>query len=230
MEKLLSTSYAPLQPPYQIITYNGKAGMQIGTLIVTTQKEGDNYAIETHSHPVVAYANKQNEMARPKVMNRTIMEGAVWNHVELRDVKTICYSDENSISWDYFKRCLMDNIHWAFRRNVIQAADFRLFWDLRRIGIRVELPEPGEYTITLKRIYPYGENGSRVIQSQINDHLLLNASWESDNMAIDMIKGQLEGYSGIMGGSIHEPSPYRIRFITDNDELKNICDELNQCV
>ena len=35
--KIVSTAYVPLQPPYQIIMYDHDVAMQIGTLIVTVQ-------------------------------------------------------------------------------------------------------------------------------------------------------------------------------------------------
>ena len=60
-QKIVSTAYAPLQPPYQIIKYDHDVAMQIGTLIVTVQKGGKEYQIETHSHPVVAYENKNGK-------------------------------------------------------------------------------------------------------------------------------------------------------------------------
>ena len=39
--QITSTTYVPLQPPFQIIKYARDIAMQIGTLIVTIQKEGD---------------------------------------------------------------------------------------------------------------------------------------------------------------------------------------------
>ena len=57
--KIVSTTYVPLQPPYQIIKYMGDIAMQIGTLIVTIQKEGNIndlwYGIETYSHAGLSY-------------------------------------------------------------------------------------------------------------------------------------------------------------------------------
>lgn len=61
-DDIFSTSYVTLQPPFQIIKYGHDIGMQIGTLIVTKQTEGNEihpFKIETHSYPVVAYENKE---------------------------------------------------------------------------------------------------------------------------------------------------------------------------
>ena len=58
-----STTYVPLQPPYQIIKYGKDIGMQIGTMIASRHIEGDGdeaFHIETHSYPVVTYTNKNS--------------------------------------------------------------------------------------------------------------------------------------------------------------------------
>jgi len=79
--KIVSTAYVPLQPPYQIIKYDQDVAMQIGTLIVTMQKGGKDYQIETHSHPVVAYENKERDgMADNQLTRHQFLEGAVWNN------------------------------------------------------------------------------------------------------------------------------------------------------
>ena len=73
--KIVSTAYVPLQPPYQIIKYDHDVAMQIGTLIVTIQKGGKDYQIETHSHPVVSYENKDREgMSNNQLTNHQIMK------------------------------------------------------------------------------------------------------------------------------------------------------------
>ena len=40
--KIVSTLYVPLQPPYQVIKYDKDVAMQIGTLIITIQKESED--------------------------------------------------------------------------------------------------------------------------------------------------------------------------------------------
>ena len=96
---MIQTQLLRLEPPYQIISAGGRVGIQVATLIVTEDKsENGNYAIETHSHPVVNYGLKQgldealkyNSYADPdewgKVTSRFQPEGAVWNRVEVGDV------------------------------------------------------------------------------------------------------------------------------------------------
>ena len=103
--KIVSTTYVPLQPPFQIIKYSGDIAMQIGTLIVTIQKEGNmndlGYQIETHSHPVVAYENKFKTEPNRQLAAYQFLEGAVWNYVEVKDVTTICLTNAR-LPWQEF--------------------------------------------------------------------------------------------------------------------------------
>ena len=83
VNKIVSTLYVPLQPPYQVIKYDKDVAMH--------EDSTSDYQIETHSHPVVAYENKAcDEMANSQLTSHNFLEGAVWNNVEVRDVTTIC--------------------------------------------------------------------------------------------------------------------------------------------
>ena len=105
-QKIVSTAYVPLQPPYQIIMYDHDVAMQIGTLIVTVQKGAKDYQIETHSHPVVAYENKEREgMADSQLTRHQFLEGATWNNVEVKDVTTVCLAGA-TLTWKEFLEVL----------------------------------------------------------------------------------------------------------------------------
>ena len=58
---MIQTQLLRLDPPYQIISAGGRVGIQVATLIVTEDKttEDGDYAVDTHSHPVVSYGLKQ---------------------------------------------------------------------------------------------------------------------------------------------------------------------------
>jgi len=108
---MIQTSYAPLDKPYQIIEYNGRLGIQIGTLIVTKEKrrgKDGGYAIETHSHPVVSYVNKEEPLDLKNHLSLSKprpFEGVVWDDVELYELNVV--TRENSyVSWeDYMQLC-----------------------------------------------------------------------------------------------------------------------------
>lgn len=144
--KIVSTTYAPLAPPYQIIKWSGAVGMQIGTFIVTVQKPGNvngiGYHIETHSHPVVAYEDKRRFDRSshsllsydPQLYSAQVMEGTVWDYVELKDVRTICLAG-STLTWDSYVEFL--------RREVMDAPPGRLpnaslVLSLEQLGVKVE--------------------------------------------------------------------------------------------
>ena len=145
--KIVSTAYVPLQPPYQIIKYDQDVAMQIGTLIVTMQKGGKDYQIETHSHPVVAYENKERDgMADNQLTRHQFLEGAVWNNVEVRDVTTVCLAGV-TLTWEKFLEVLE---HESFMNMYRATPDVSLYWSLKKLGVRVLPPEVRECVVQLE--------------------------------------------------------------------------------
>lgn len=99
---MIQTQLLKCEKPFQIISAAGMVGIQVATLIVTEDKvdEDGKYLIDTHSHPVVNYGNKEglaeelkyrdsNPDNEYKYSQRLQPEGAVWNRVEVRDVQVL---------------------------------------------------------------------------------------------------------------------------------------------
>ena len=97
---MIQSHLLPSQAPYQIIYAGGEVGIQVATLIVVEDRTDANgkYAIETHSHPVVNYGLKKNissiaekdrEKAEFLMMWQLLPEGAVWDKVEVSDIKVL---------------------------------------------------------------------------------------------------------------------------------------------
>lgn len=99
---MIQTQLLKADKPYQIISAAGMVGIQVATLIVTEDKiaKDGSYLIDTHSHPVVNYAVKDNLTEDLKYWDgdpddewkytqRLQPEGAVWNKVEVRDVRVL---------------------------------------------------------------------------------------------------------------------------------------------
>lgn len=115
---MIQTQLLKADKPYQIITAAGMVGIQVATLIVTEEKAaGDgSYFIDTHSHPVVNYGNKEGLMEELKYnrycppdeeyqyYQRLQPEGAVWNKVEIRDVRVLGLvgADNIPVGLDWF--------------------------------------------------------------------------------------------------------------------------------
>ncbi len=106
---MIQSQLLRLDPPYQIISAGGLVGIQLATLIVIddkTDRDG-NYAVETHSHPVVSYSPKllypppRNSVARRISL---APEGAVWNKVEVSDIHVLGIAGEQNspISLDQY--------------------------------------------------------------------------------------------------------------------------------
>ena len=146
--KIVSTTYVPLDPPYQIIRYSSDIAMQIGTLIVTIQKEGNvnglGYEIETHSHPVVSYENKFLAKPNHQLTAYRFLEGAVWNFVEVKDVTTICLSNA-ILPWQDFIDFLWRDM---VVRQDLHPAIFALF-AINKLCGGVEPPDKQHYVVRL---------------------------------------------------------------------------------
>lgn len=115
---MIQTQLLKAEKPYQIISSAGMVGIQVATLIVTEEKiaEDGSYLIDTHSHPVVNYGNKEGLMEELKynknfppgeeykVYERLQPEGAVWNKVEIRDIRVLGLvgADNFSVDLEWF--------------------------------------------------------------------------------------------------------------------------------
>lgn len=222
-EKIVSTTYAALQPPYQILSYGEILGVQIGTLIVTTQLDEDNendYSIKTHSHPVVAYGNKEMHLS-----NNKLYEGTVWDKVELHDVRTICMSNEHDIDWQRFCLLMKDSCQEYISKNIIHAPQTQFYWSLRKLGITVNRPRPGNYKIHLHIEEPFGNGGSKIICSSPDDILFVFSWLKKDDG--NMLFGQLQSYNFIMRNGNRHIGFIHLEFESNDQELQDTINKIN---
>ncbi len=223
--KSISTTYAPLQPPYQIIKYGSLLGMQIGTLIVTVHKGGKAYEIETHSHPVVAYENKEAQRKGSQLSEHAIMEGTVWNNVELRDVTTVCLSDA-PMEWEEFAEFL-----WRDHKRMPPSAplEYRIFWQLKRLGVP---PNPPILVKKRKSLHielmllrddhgkEWVESGDRFKETYIS--VPLRERWDNNIEAMNI------RIRGALAELIAMGLPSSLHFSSMNEELQPLVEELNK--
>lgn len=156
---MIQTSYVPLEHPYQIVEYNGTLGMQIGTLIVTKDLSDDDedYAIETHSHPVVSYVNKR---IRPDLKHHQSLslpkpyEGVVWDKVELHELNTLAREDEKLRWRDYMALCIKLRFgQMEGRTSNIESSLFNIYGEMKDLGIEFILPQMsgnGQYKLKVE--------------------------------------------------------------------------------
>ena len=229
-KKIFSTTYVPLQPPYQIIKYSGDIAMQIGTLIVTIQKEGNvnglGYEIETHSHPVVSYENKYKAELNHQLSAYHFLEGAVWNYVEVKDVTTICLTNAR-LPWHEFIEFLWRDVD---HRLCVAQPTIGTYWSLDKLCGGVDPPKFQQYVVHLE-MYNHdkiqGQN-TPVVRSRIGDVLALNAQAIDEDEMIDTIVHQYFNYIMILRNRQRPTSDLKIIFETENEELRNLVNFLNE--
>lgn len=153
---MLQTQLLRLDPPYQIISAGGQVGIQMATLIVTEEQtnEDGHYRIDTHSHPVVSYGLKQGLVEEFKYgssfpeeeYSRNIRlqpEGAVWNRVEVSDIRVLGLAGANNspISLQTFISLVptvSQNPYGRVWDEKSIAKIYDLLLSLNRVGLRCE--------------------------------------------------------------------------------------------
>lgn len=227
----MNTSYVPLEHPYQIIEYQGVLGIQIGTLIVTLDKtdiDGE-YAIETHSHPVVSYVNKMANTA-PKVHRSLSLpkpyEGVVWNKVELRDVRTLVREAE-SLSWadfmDYCRRLRLGELEGTHKN--IDATIMDNYGVLMDWGIIVGQPKGGrneEFAVEVDNIAQY--DGKEYLITDGDMGIVVEYS-EKNELMIGMLFQQVDFFLSFM--KYFDIATGKVKFWTQNLFLQDLTNKLN---
>lgn len=223
--QITSTTYVPLHPPYQIIKYANDIGMQIGTLIVTIQKEGNvngmGYEIETHSHPVVVYENKRTTPKDRQLFGRQFLEGVVWSRVQVKDVSTICLEDSR-LPWMQFVEFLRVDM---MRRRGIPRPAVHAYDVLRKLGADVEMPESKEYVVKLTKRPNLEDDPRTVVETPYNSVFSLNADASSEEVLLKQLKNQISAYMSI----IHRQrmaKGFTVRYEAD-EPFKNVAEKLN---
>ena len=253
--KIVSTLYVPLQPPYQVIKYDEDVAMQIGTLIVTIQKEVEDdysdYHIETHSHPVVSYENKAcEEMTNTQLTDHSFLEGAVWNNVEVRDVTTICLTGATLTWQDYLDVLEHENLLNGYRK----TPDVDIYWSLVKLGVKILPPKERTCSVCLSLKVQLEESGIS-LRTDNNPLLYLNVSvaeddfekeienvyynaeegtwdsheWKSEKDVWYELTKQLGNYKFVLRDLLFDKKDkhFTVKYETDSDKYKQLVERLN---
>lgn len=178
--KIVNTTYVPLQPPYKVIKHIDKIGVQIGTQIVTISG-GSPLKIETHNYPVVAAENRITPSHDRNNSFDASSEGEVWDNVETKQVSVLCDAG-TQLSWKSFIDILWhDHARLGNCRKKIQKV--HIFKKLLMYNKSQELPSPGFYTIHLHT----ESSGSmpEVVRSANDDIFALNVEWADDPAVLE---------------------------------------------
>ena len=230
----ISTTYVPLQPPYQIIKYGHQVGMQIGTLIVVKESvhaapmgNRNSLRIETHSYPVVTYGNKAKVSREKHLFECDLTEGVVWNRVELRNVSTICLSDSN-LPWEEYIDMLWSDI---FRTSYQSAPDITTFSTLWDLGVIIRPLPSGTYTLHLQTYC--GDESPTMVRTDIEDKLALNVLLQADvdemaNEILSQVNKYVVNLITRFSLEIIRPRKYKFEYTTDEDILMPLVEKLNK--
>lgn len=227
--KNFSTSYIPLEKPYQIIKYGKDIGMQIGTLVASCMLDADKdhpFRIETHSYPVVAYADKMSTTTDKTFFALQPMEGVVWNRVELNDVVTICLTGEH-LTWKEFINFLWADIQ---RSGYLAAPHYDAAVALHNLGASIAEPPKGKHVVHLV----CGQNRTtkeKRVSSSTKDIMAINIPWDEDveKMKYRVLWQMMMFRLSTVGESMEFPGNNRftLLFETENEELASLVNILN---
>lgn len=99
-----NSHYVPLNPPYPIIYFRGRVGIQTGSLLVVEpQLRGGNMpgALRMISMPVVSYCNKSKQLPPQMVMPEHWAENKVWQ-TDISNTELLGYDNNEYISLQNF--------------------------------------------------------------------------------------------------------------------------------
>lgn len=231
---MIQTSYVPLEKPYQIVEYNGNLGIQIGTLIVTREKRRkgcDGYAIETHSHPVVSYVNKEMplDLKRHKSLSMPRpFEGVVWDHVELYELNVIT-RDNEGLTWENFMQ-LCKKLRLRELENPNFDADIQIIENyglLQDWGIEIGLPRRKircEPTLNVEVAGRLTVNGKDYCHTNGDMGIIVEYT-DKDTMSVKMIR-QAHAYMYILESlGIDE---HKVKFWTQDLFMQDLTDMLKR--
>lgn len=238
--KIVNSHYVPLQAPFPIIYCRGEVAMQIGTLIVVEgpgSESGVNssrnnhinpigYGIITHSHPVVSYGNKERNRPSNSAQPNDWSEGLVWDNVHLRDITTLCYSDEESIestrlSMFVSTERLNDMFRGKnnFKLNALNAG-------LKRLGFPSIFNVSSHFIEGSLKLMKGGlrQNTYSLTSNYIKNlpYFFLAVEWNDLEVMEKNLKEQIDDYISAIS-----PTTVRISFEWSDEEVKPIAERLN---
>lgn len=227
---MINTSYVPLEQPFRVIEYNGTLGIQIGTLIVTKELEGEEYAIEAHSHPVVSYVNNSALKGKKKKtawLHYDAVEGVVWENVEVGQVNTMARIGEE-ISWEEFTNFCRERIKVHFFEKSLgsQLDIYYAYNKLRDWNFEIKTPpinKKGEMFVEVE-LYDLIE-GAKAYCCGKGGLGLITKSGKTQDMEYTIL-GEIQFFETILRMS-YQDVKIRPYFHTNDERYKLLTDMLN---
>ncbi len=243
--RIISSHFVPLKAPYPIIYCKGELGMQTGTLIVVEDNYGDDpsvrfnresgkpylrfpYGITSHSHPVVSYGNKDKARPQSVAQPNDWSEYIVWDKVELRDVTTLCYSDDNTINDERLTMLVSGERSGDMFRGIYTFSLHTIVSQLKRMGFPSVFKDEdfnsngfGQLTLLKGGLKP---DMNSLISNHIMGlpYLFLASQWVKKELLLENIISQIEDYRIAIA-----PRQIKIQFNYRDEEVQPIAEHLN---
>ncbi len=167
-----NSHYVPLNPPYPILYFRGRVGIQTGTLIVVQpQLRGGNMrsALRMVSMPVVNYVNKSKQLPSQLTMSEHRAENVVWQ-VDISGTELLSYDNADTINLINFSGVErlrnMTGMSYGFSLT-------RLVQDIKSLGFKIA-PE----------FYPINPHGSLEL---MYGHIEANTGCLTSNSIMNLI-------------------------------------------
>jgi hypothetical protein len=222
MDKIVSTTYVPLQPPFKIIKHGNKIGVQIGTQRITIAG-GSPFRVENRNYPVVAAEDRIKALRDNKLSFDSSCEGDVWDNVESKEVSVLCELGTQLRWMDFIKILWHDHSRLSNRCEQIQKV--HIFKKIIKYNGSQELPSPGLHTIHLLTETSGGT--PEVVCSARDDVFALNVKWTDDVVALEQsIVNDLMEYLLILSPN-RSACWWRMTYETEEEQLRPLIDRLN---
>ena len=220
--KIVSTTYVPLQPPYKIIKHGYKIGVQIGTQRVTIAG-GSPLKIETRNYPVVAAEDRIKALRDEKFTVDSSCEGEVWDNVESKEVSVLCELGTQLHWMDFIKILWHDHSRLGNHCEKIQKV--HIFNKIIRYNGSQELPSPGFHTIHLLTEMSGGM--PEVVCSARDDVFALNVAWADDPALLaSSLEADLLDYLLIIAPN-RSANYWHLTYETADERLLPVVERLN---
>lgn len=225
---IFNSNYMPADLPYQIIKYGHATGIQVGTQIVSIQKNGDArhpFRIETHSYPVIMKENTEKVPANKQLFTHHSMQREIWQNVEVEKVSTLCYTNSH-LPWQEFVELLWNDL---LRQPREASPDICLYKTLYKYGVTID-PIPSAVHIihlTTQTI----DGHPTMVCSQRSDIVALNVHFSDNTKAIaGSIQTQVAEYKANFQ-AVHKTSfpmgKWRLKYETNEDSLRPLVELMN---
>lgn len=238
---MIQICYIPSEHPYRAIYYEGRLGLQKGTIIEVEEifnETGETDVVRSF-HPVVTYYNlEQKSKYRTISSPWETIDTDVWYDAEEKDVITIAV-ENGSIDWHYFLRCLAPKI----KKNVELAPPppcrlqikyhytlMKFFASLERMGIKI-IPPKEDRIMLDAYLFIYEKDGLRWCGTEDDDETKYECVWDGKDE--EDIFYELEEQSTFYSNAgIYLNKTINTNFVAapDEDEINEVKTSLDRIV